>query len=866
MKISGNREETHPLLGFAQQTQWLWRRKFTLLLLLTAFLGFASGVVLQRDDVIGASKRFVLSFFDETHAVSNYLASIGVEPERLTIDIKYKHYTKLVEWRRLALERDQITSDLKVYVPAEIRYGDHTIRVKLRLKGEWTDHVETDKWSFRVKISDDQNLFGMRRFSLQHPKTRSFGSELVYLNALEQHDIATVRYRFVAVTVNGQDLGVYALEEAIAKEMIEHRKRREGVVVRYSTELHYAPYDNVEGMVHAPKIESGIGGFATAPVTHYGGNKVEVDEGLNGQLQQARNLLERFRDGELPVNAVFDIPRWAHFFAVSELMGTEVMVRDWKDRRFLYNPLTTLLEPVGIEGANFIPLVTISGAANDRPRDEFHSLLFEDEEFLEYYIAALEEVSSPDYVSSLFNRIDTDLKDDFQIVHSEWPRWSFSREVVSGNAALIRAHLSPKQGLHAYLASRGDGLLQLELGAIQSMPLEILAVDYSGVVVRPRGRLVLPGKAPADPMVYQTVDFPLPASDTQSQAELSIPVLRYRILGSQKVYSQEITAPRTLDTSVMQGILLKRPANHGNFPFLDIDEELKVIAIKPGHWRVEEDLVLPRGYEIRAPRGVQLTLANGATIYSRSPLRFTGSSDAPIVIDSLLAKGGGLLVHGAAGTSLLEHVQFHGMAAPSTFGFALTGAVTFYESAVEIRNCLFSQNRSEDGLNIIRSQYLIEESVFSGTPSDALDSDFATGRVVASHFMDIGADGLDFSGSEVTLEDLQLRDIGDKGLSIGEASSISASSLRIESANIGLAVKDKSNARFDDVEMKDVNIGLALFQKKPEYGPARSIVSALRLVNVETDFIVESGSELVVDGSDIGVDDKAAKAMLAAMY
>jgi hypothetical protein len=223
-------------------------------------------------------------------------------------------------------------------------------------------------------------------------------------------------------------------------------------------------------------------------------------------------------------------------------------------------------------------------------------------------------------------------------------------------------------------------------------------------------------------------------------------------------------------------------------------------------------------------------------------------------------------VHGAAGTSLLEHVQFHGMAAPSTFGFALTGAVTFYESAVEIRNCLFNQNRSEDGLNIIRSQYLIEESVFSGTPSDALDSDFATGRVVASHFMDIGADGLDFSGSEVTLEDLQLRDIGDKGLSIGEASSISASSLRIESANIGLAVKDKSNARFDDVEMKDVNIGLALFQKKPEYGPARSIVSALRLVNVETNFIVESGSELVVDGSDIGVDDKAAKAMLAAMY
>lgn len=866
MRISGSREETNPLLDFAQQTQWLWRRKFSLLLLLSALVGFVTGVVLQREDVIGAGKRFALSFVDDTNAVSNYISSIGVEPERLTIDIKHKHYTKLVEWRRLALERDQITSDLKVFVPAEIRHGDQTIKVKLRLKGEWTDHVETDKWSFRVKVSDDQNIFGMRRFSLQHPKTRSYGSELVYLNALEQHDIATVRYRFVAVTVNGQDLGVYALEEAIAKEMIEHRKRREGVVVRFSTELHYAPYDNIEGMVGAPQVESGIGGFSTSPVTHYGGSKVEGDEGLNGQVQQARNLLERFRDGELPVNAVFDIPRWAYFFAVSELIGTEVMVRDWKDRRFLYNPLTTLLEPVGIEGANYIPLVTISGAANDRPRDEFHSLLFEDTEFLEHYITALEEVSSPDYVNSLFDRIDADLEDQFQIIYSEWPRWSFAREVISDNAELIRAHLNPKQGLHAYLASQGDDLLQLELGVIQSMPLEILAVDYAGAVLRPDGQLLLPGKAPSTPMSYSVVDFALAAGDTRAPTEVANPVLRYRILGSSKVYSLEVKSRRTLETSVIDGILLKRPANHQDFAFLDVDEDLSVITIKPGRWRVEEDMVLPRGYEIKAGRGVQITLVDGATIYSRSPVRFLGSQDAPIVIDSLLAEGGGMLVHSAAGISILEHVQFHGMAAPNTFGFTVTGAVTFYESSVEIRNCLFSQNRSEDGLNIIRSQYLIEESVFSGTPSDALDSDFAKGRVVASHFMDIGADGLDFSGSEVTLEDLQLRDIGDKGLSVGEASTISASRLHIESATIGLAVKDNSNASFDNIVMKDVDIGVALFQKKPEYGPARSTVSGLQLDNVAADFIVESGSELVVDGSDIDVDDKAAKEMLAAMY
>ena len=134
MKIHSNREKTYPVLNLMEQYEWLWRRKLTLILLFVGVSAFVLGVVLQREDVIGASKRFALSFFDETHAVSNYIQGLGAEPERLTIDIKHKHYTKLVEWRQRALERRQITPDLKVFVPAEIRYGDRTLRVKVRFK------------------------------------------------------------------------------------------------------------------------------------------------------------------------------------------------------------------------------------------------------------------------------------------------------------------------------------------------------------------------------------------------------------------------------------------------------------------------------------------------------------------------------------------------------------------------------------------------------------------------------------------------------------------------------------------------------------------------------------------------------------
>jgi hypothetical protein len=142
----------------------------------------------------------------------NYLTSFSAQPEQIVIDIKHKHYVKLAAWREQALERNQITSDLKNYVPASIRYKDEILDAKLRLKGEWIDHLTTSKWSFRVIIKDG-NIFGIRRFSLQHPRVRRYVYEWLYLNTLAREDIVSLRYKFVNVTVNGRDLGVYAMEE-----------------------------------------------------------------------------------------------------------------------------------------------------------------------------------------------------------------------------------------------------------------------------------------------------------------------------------------------------------------------------------------------------------------------------------------------------------------------------------------------------------------------------------------------------------------------------------------------------------------------------------------------------------------------------
>ena len=51
-------------------------------------------------------------------------------------------------------------------------------------------------------------------------------------------------------------------------------------------------------------------------------------------------------------------------------------------------------------------------------------------------------------------------------------------------------------------------------------------------------------------------------------------------------------------------------------------------------------------------------------------------------------------------------------------------------SDVKISHSVFRNNTSEDALNIIRSDFSIEFTLFSNTVGDALDSDFSLGSIV----------------------------------------------------------------------------------------------------------------------------------------
>jgi hypothetical protein len=255
---------------------------------------------------------------------------------------------------------------------------------------------------------------------------------------------------------------------------------------------------------------------------------------------------------------------------------------------------------------------------------------------------------------------------------------------------------------------------------------------------------------------------------------------------------------------------------------------------------------------VLAGPGTEIDLAAGASIVSRSPLRFEGSEDEPVRVRSSQEDGGGLVVLAAQGPSLLRQVVFEGLANPARAGWAPTGAVTFYESDVRIERCAFLGARCEDALNLVRcDRFDLEGSLFEGARGDAFDADFCAGRIAGSSFVACGNDAVDVSGSQVEIEDLFVDGAGDKGLSCGESSGAVLRRARIAGAKVGVASKDVSLVTAEELELERCRYGLAAYRKKPEFGPSLLRASGVRMSGVETPYLIEAGSRAEVDGTEI---------------
>lgn len=780
-----------------------------------------------------------------TYTSKSYIRSFRTSPETVTLDIKQEHFQKLKEKRDQALKRGLIINEEDSYVPGKIRYKDKTYDINIRLKGHMTDHIQGQKWSFRVKVKSKEPFMGMKIFSLQHPGTRGYIYEWIYHQLMKNEQIIALRYGFVKLDLNGKDLGIYAIEENFDQELILSNKRPPGPIMRFNPDLYWV--DRYQEILKN-RTEAEFAEYNSANVEPYRTDKVLADSIMRRYFLRGQNLIESFRRGHASVTDVFDIKYLARFHAIIDLVGGHHSL-DWSDIKYYYNPQTDKLEPVAYESFTVFPSKQISGSYRFKAADQnnFHNRLFSDETFFREYISNLERITEPAYLRAFFNRHSVEIENNLDILNAEFPYKKFSEDQYYKNQKAIRQILNMPKAFHAFQKSFNGEILTLNIGSIASLPCEIKEITVDGkTVAQLDTTVIIEPKENDRPVKYRTYAFRLqePVNADKRSPNFSV---NYTVLGSSKVRVADVFS-YDIDTSFRKTIL----PQGGDFTaeFIVKDDSAKQIILKAGNWKLDKPLVLPSGYKVFAESGFNLDIRNGAMILSSSPLTVKGTAERPVTFASSDGNGRGILVMNAAGPSVFRFVNFTNLKPPTLAGRKITGSVSFIDSPVSFTDCSFSSVTTEDGLNINGSSVTVTRCKFTDMANDALDAQNCTGVVTNSTFLNCRENAIDLMMGSLVISALEIGDIGDKALNIKAGGTLTGRNIHISKAVVGISGEDLSEVELNAVTIEDSRYGAISFTNKKEGGCANVRLTDVILKQTVNAGIVEECSTLIINGKE----------------
>ncbi len=296
---------------------------------------------------------------------------------------------------------------------------------------------------------------------------------------------------------------------------------------------------------------------------------------------------------------------------------------------------------------------------------------------------------------------------------------------------------------------------------------------------------------------------------------------------------------RELEPQVLARFDLKKNLRIPSFIKIKAEEWI----IPKGQHRLDQPFVVPIGKKLILEAGANVEIVKEGLILSYSSIQSNGEVENPVRIYSSGLNG--IAIIQAADSSSFLHTHFSRLGKFHFGNWCLTGAVNAIESNISFTHCTFEKSNAEDGLNLVRLNLSISHSVFSNPNGDGLDVDFGKGVISHCAFSENRNDGLDLSGSQVKIFKLTAKNNGDKGLSIGEASTVYVSGFQIEKSNIGIAAKDGSLTLLTNGNIHSCHTGLSSFTKKFEFGPARLVYKSVSFSNNVNDCLAEDESEIL---------------------
>lgn len=716
---------------------------------------------------------------------------------------------------------DELT---KEELPARMAVGGMDYDVRIKLRGRQYYHVVRPRQSLRVDLRHGRAYRGSTLFNLIDPFDKT--GDQVFLWESREHDLIGWDTTMGILAVRGEPLGVVQYVEQPRIETGDRAGRPEGMFFRGSGE----PYSQGADPLRCGKVVERVVrwlGDTTATISWE-----ELDE-------------------------LFDVERLRWFTALTEFSGDGHGFADFNMKGFC-DPVSLRCEMLiwDTRFGDWSTVATSQFAAEGTQLlgcDRFR--LLHDQAL---YVLASERLAPMlARAEEFFTRYGELLaQDPFYPFPRGGPDGGFMkdrpaklRRTLEKNAADIRSSLT---GTH--LAYRVDiAARTLELASDDRGPKELVALELADGDGRVRLELPRPIEVPGRYRERRPVRVVALPAEVAPEALRG--VLARNLCGGAEVRGIESREP-------LAGERVSWRAEEPLPPLPELpagvvaDRERAEIVIA-GTVRVERELALPRGWRVRVEPGTEILLAPEAWVEIRGPLDMLGSATAPILVrPSGDAPWGAFAVVGERAAPLevnLAYTTFRGGAGSNAGSVRCTGSVALYFTELSMDHVTVEQNTSEDAINPKFSTVSARDCLYRDGASDAVDYDFCRGTDVRTRIQRFGNDGIDVSGSRLRIEGLVVEDVGDKGLSVGEASKPEYYDVTVIGAHTGVAVKDRSDARFERLTIVRADTAVKLYVKKASFGPSRALFRELAVLDTPAMAVVDQGCEVrFEDGRRLG--------------
>ena len=507
--------------------------------LLVSISFFFAGAYAHKFGYIGITRNI---FKIIPNFVSGQMEKFNLKDKKIYIEIEDDDLNTLYSKRKKILSfeiKKAITEtydDTGQFINAKLNFKNKTFKAKLTLGGKQHGLANEGKWPFRIKLENNQTLLGVSKFVLYHPKERNYIFEWLFHKAVQKENGISLYYDFVPVVLNNKYLGIYALEESFDKTMLEKNNRQNSPIIKLDMSLVRNSAQINDGNIY--KLNE-----LKDPIITFWQEKKDYknDKIFKKNFIFAAKQLDAFRKGFHKTSDIFDTKKLASYIALCDLFQGQHALTD-SNLILYFNPKTLLLEPISFESNSNDPVLDLSIDIS-YSRESYFTLkrIFEDNKFIKEYINYLKYYSQKKFLDNFLSNSNNEIKKKLKVLNSEFYLFTKNTNILYKQQDFIKASMDPVKGIKVFYDNKTNESLSLNIGNMQSFPIEILGLSTNNIEVNLKDKILLQGFEGNQFHTYKKFNFEIPSHQvTILNSDLNELLVKYKILGMDKIRYENI--------------------------------------------------------------------------------------------------------------------------------------------------------------------------------------------------------------------------------------------------------------------------------------------------------------------------------------